>query len=134
MLEAIVDHLLPGGQGFPSASDTDLASWMAAQRRFAPAVSWLIERLPDDFAALPQDQQLGQLQAAEAADSERFGVVVIAAYSGYYTHRAVLAAVETHRGYKAGPPQPGGYALQPFDPQLLQVPSGRGPSYRDPDT
>lgn len=132
-LQAVVTQLLPGGQGFPSAGDVDLAAWIGGQSRFAAAIEWLLENLPGDFAKMSPDAQKAALEALEAADAERFGSVVVAAYSGYYTRPEVLAVIEAERGYKARPPQPGGYELDVFDPALLAVPSGRPPSYRDPN-
>ncbi|WP_419908252.1 hypothetical protein [Hoeflea sp.] len=132
-LQAAIMQLLPGGEGFPGAGDIDLAAWIGGQPRFTAAINWLIESLPDDFAQLPSDAQQALLEALEARNAERFGAVVVAAYSGYYTHPAVLSVIEAERGYKARPPQPGGYELVAFDPALLAVPSGRPPSYRDPE-
>ena len=132
-LQAVLMRLLPGGEGFPSAEDVDLAAWIGQQPRFASATDWLLEHLPDDFADLSQGRQKALLEQLETHDAERFGTFVIAAYSGYYTHPDVLSVIEAERGYKAGPPQPGGYQLEAFDPALLAVPASRPPSYRDPN-
>lgn len=132
-LEAAFNRLLPGGDGFPRAGDIGLAAWIDGQPRFAPATGWLLDALSGDFAQLLPDEQHAQLATVETQNAERFGAVVVAAYSGYYTHPDVLAVVEAKCGYKARPPQPGGYDLDAFDPAILAVPRGRPPSFRDPN-
>lgn len=127
-LAAVLDVLLPGGEGFPPASDVGLADWIMEQPRFAGAVDWLLAALPDDDSA----DLTAALRALEDSQPEPFGALIVAAYSGYYTHRDVLAVIEAKAGYKARPPQPGGYALEAFDPEMLAVPRSRPPSYRDP--
>ena len=131
-LVAALDLILPGGAGFPPASAVNLADWVGGQPRFAPAIAWLLGRLADGFDKMPASAGYTALEALEAEDPERFGAVVIAAYSGYYTHPDVLAVIEAERGYKARPPQPGGYDLAAFDDAILAVPRARPPSYRDP--
>jgi hypothetical protein len=130
---ALLDTLLPGGEGFPPASGVGLDGWIAGRPRFAPALAELVAALPEDFATRAPAARTATLTALEADRPELFGAVVVAAYSGYYTNPEVLAVVEARCGYKARPPQPGGYALPAFDPAILAVPRARAPLWRDPN-
>lgn len=126
-LEAVLDALLPGGEGFPAAGAVGLADWIRAEARFAAPVEAVVSRLTRG-ADLP-----AALAALEKSDPDGFGLLITAAYSGYYSNPAVLEVVETRTGYKSGPPQPGGYDLPEFDADILSVPKTHAPSYRDPD-
>jgi hypothetical protein len=104
------------------------------QARFRPALDALIAVLPGDFAALSAEARTDALKAVEAGKADLFDAATVAIYSAYYTRPHVLAAIEAARGYKAGPPQPGGYALPAFDPEILRVPRSRARLWRDPNT
>ena len=49
------------------------------------------------------------------------------AYSGYYQHPRVVETL----GLEARPPHPKGYAMEAFDPSLLDAVRRRGKIYRD---
>jgi hypothetical protein len=132
--DALLDTLLPGDHSFPGASAVGLGAWIAAEPRFAPALDAVLARLPEDFATREAEAREAILAALEAEGFAPFGTLVVGAYSGYYTHPEVLRAIEAETGYKARPPQPGGYALPAFDPEILAVPRARGPLYRDPES
>jgi hypothetical protein len=132
-LEAALDCLLPGGEGYPPAGELGLAAWVAGQERFAAAVAEVCGALPEGFAALDAAARVAALEEVERALPEAFDGFTVAAYSGYYTQPAVLAAIEARHGYKARPPQPGGYALPAFDPAILKVPAARAALWRDPE-
>lgn len=120
-----LDRLLPGGEGFPPASALGLAGRLADEPRFARAWAALLDRLPREVGR-------AELEQAEADAPEVFGAALNAAYSLYYTDPQVLAVMERATGYKAAPPQPGGYALPAFDPEMLAVPAARAALWRDP--
>ena len=131
VLDAVLDTMLPGGDGFPGGAGS--AEWLMAQARFGPALQALAAALPDGFVALSPDARTQALKAAEADIPEVFDAATIALYSAYYTRPDVLAAIEAARGYKAVPPQPGGYELPAFDPDILAVPMARDALWRDPN-
>ena len=133
LIDAILDTMLPGGEGFPPASATGAAAWLEGQARFRPALDDLASRLPPDFATSAPGARTEMLRILEAEEPAVFDAATVAIYSAYYTRPAVLAAIEAARGYKAAPPQPGGYALAPFDAALLAVPAARAALWRDPD-
>lgn len=130
-LTAALDTLLPGNDQFPSAAAIGLDERLSALDHLRPAVDGAVAKLPADFACLSRDDRTQHLQDWEADDPDGFGAFVIAAYSAYYTHPAVLAVVEHATGYAARPPQPQGYALAGFDPAIVAVPKRRGKLWRD---
>ena len=132
-LVAMLDTLLPGGDGFPSASAAGVPEWLSDEPRFAPVLSELLELLPEGFEDQGPDVRAELLAEVEAAAPGQFNDAVVAAYSGYYTRAAVLDAVGTACGYRAGPPQPGGHHLPPFDEAILEVPKSRRQSWLDPE-
>jgi hypothetical protein len=125
LLAAVLDAVLPGDGGFPSATSVDLAAAMAAHPRFALAADDLLAAL--DPAT---DDPVAALTALEAAGDARLAAFLVAAYSLYYTRPGVVAAIERETGYAARPPQPEGYILPAFDPAMLAMPASRPPHYR----
>ncbi len=132
-LIAMLDTLLPGGYGFPSASAAGVPEWLLGESRFAHVLTEMLELLPEGFEDQVPVIRAELLARVETAAPGRFNEAVVATYSGYYTRPAVLAVIETACGYKAGPPQPGGYELPPFDDSILEVPGSRQPNWLDPN-
>ena len=131
-IEAILETMLPGGYGFPGGAVTGAVDWLETQDRFRPALEALIAELPSSFVEDSPEARTNSLEAAERRIPAVFDVATVAVYSAYYTRAEVLAAIEAIRGYKAGPPQPGGYDLPAFDPGILAVPRARTALWRDP--
>jgi hypothetical protein len=130
---ALLDTLLPGDGDFPAGGL--VAAAMAAHDRFGLVLRDVLGHLPNDFAVMEARSRTAVLQAIEAAEPLLFDRLVVGAYSLYYTHPAVAEVLARETGYRAGPPQPGGHALAPFDPAMLAVPAARGPLYRQtPET
>ncbi|MEL6233735.1 MAG: hypothetical protein AAFR46_04965 [Pseudomonadota bacterium] len=123
--------LLPGQPPFPPAGALGLEAGILAEPRFAGAARAVLDAAPDleQLSDAAAETRLRQIETAQPA---LFGAFVVAAYSAYYTHPAVLAAIEAQTGYRAGPPQPGGYQLDPFDVEMLAVPAARAAGWRDP--
>ncbi len=130
-LRAALETLLPGDGRFPGAAAIDLVDRMSGIDHLHPAVAIASKHLPADMADRSASERTRLLQAWETDDPEGFGGFVIAAYSAYYTHPTVLAAIEAATGYAARPPQPAGYALAPFDDAVVAVPRRHGKRWRD---
>ena len=133
VLMAIVDTVLPGGDGFPTASSVGCVEMLQREERFQAYLNTFCALLPDDFPAASNEQRTSIFKDLEKANTALFDLVIVAAYSAYYSRPEVLDVIKYARGYKATPPQPGGYALEPFDPDFLAVPASRPPQWRDPD-
>lgn len=133
-LTALLDTLLPGdGADWPAAGSHGLADRLRELARTLDAVdalAWLLDRLPEDFAEAAAEVREDALRALEAEDPEAFGRIVTAAYSAYYTDPAIRDVIERLTGYENRPPQPKGYALEPFDERLLDKVRARKPFWR----
>ena len=132
-LAALLDCLLPGEEGFPPGSAGGAVDWLLTQARFIAPLGKVVAALPDGFDSMAPEKRAEALADVERAHPEVFGAAVIGAYSAYYTRPDVLQVIEAKCGYKAGPPQPGGYTLDAFDPDILSVPKARAASWRNPD-
>jgi hypothetical protein len=134
MIGAIMDTLLPGGEGFPSASEAGASDWILTEERLLLPLRALADKVPRDFEAMTQAARAEMLAVLEAKFPSLFSDAVVASYSAYYTRPGVLAVIEAECGYKARAPQPGGYDVSPFDPDLLAIPRSRAASWRNPRT
>lgn len=80
-----------------------------------------------DFMVLAPDQRDEALRRLEASQPELFATLLRQTYNSYYTNPAVQKLI----GEGAGPPQPKGYALPPFEEKLLESVRQRGKLWRD---
>lgn len=129
-LAAALDRILPGGEGFPSAGEVDLAGHLAKRPGKHAVEEAFASKLPAGFANLPGREQTAQLVALEAHEPALFKAFLVIAYSGYYAHPAVLEILESVTDYRARPPQPVGYALEPFDEAMRASARLRPPHFR----
>ncbi|MBL8835614.1 MAG: hypothetical protein JNL66_05180 [Alphaproteobacteria bacterium] len=129
LLDSILSTLLPGDADWPSAGSLDLSAAVRADCE-AAALAAILGALPPDFAAGDADARESALRAIEAAQPAAFERLVAAAYLAYYTEPRVRIVVERLTGYAARPPQPLGYALEPFDEALLATQKRRAPFWR----
>jgi hypothetical protein len=114
-LDALLDALLPGGEGFPPASTANIG----------PAVR---SRLGQDAetrlaAALLVTDGLAGLERDRPALFDQFRRV---AYLAYYEAPGVIAAIRASGIDYRGAPQPRGYDLAPFDPATDAPTHARG--------
>ncbi len=82
-------------------------------------------RLP--FLALTDDERDAVLQGVEASHPRPFQRLLRLTYNAYYTDPSVRRA----HGFEPDPPQPGGYAIPPFDESRLDHIKRRGKLWRD---
>ena len=126
MLAALLDTLLPGGDGFPAAGGL-----AGVGPRVADAARPVLALLPAGFAARDADAREAVLRGIEAEAPAMFGRLVTALYLAYYVQPEVHAVLARDHGYAARPPQPAGHELPPFDPALLDRQQQRAPFWRD---
>jgi hypothetical protein len=126
VIAALLNTLLPGGEGFPPAG-----SLPGLERRVADAAHPVIARLPADFASHDAASREAILQGIEREAPAAFGRLVAALYLAYYVEPDVRAVLARGHGYEARPPQPGGHDLTPFEPALLDRQRQRPPFWRD---
>lgn len=127
---ALLDTLLPGGAGFPSASAAGIASAMTSEeeRRLLASARFA---LPSDFLDRGEGGRIMAVEALETRLGKDFDALVVAAYSRYYTSASVLEVITSTTGYRH-PPQPFGYDLAVFDDAVVSKARTNPPSWRDP--
>ncbi len=120
---AVAEALIPGGDGYPSGREAQVALFVAdrASEQDAALLSTIAQRWPAPSASVAATS-LGEM---ERVDTASFVFLRELVYHGYYSSRRVLAAM-VDRGYRYhGAPQPLGY---PKTEELL-VPSVRRGSF-----
>jgi len=137
-LAALVDVLLPGDSLFPAASQTGAHQMLAERLRAhqgADAVERLIASLADErraFADLAPDQRIKVVRRLERAEPNFFAFVRAATYFAYYQHPLVVQAVRRLGHDYNDAPQPDGYSMPAFDPQV-NAPQHRRGFYKKTD-
>ena len=126
LLTAVLDTLLPGGEGFPSASGAGAGVFLLDQVRSSAPQEWLrplLTGLDDaaggDFTVRAAEQRTALLQECEVAQPLPFARLLALAYYSYYAQPAVIAAIQALGHDYNQTPQPLGYAMAPFDPANL---------------
>lgn len=139
LLTDVLDSIVPGGDGLPGAGALGVASHLdgavggsARLRRIFSEVLAAIEIASSRlftraFSDLSEDQRIEVLKRVELEDADFFGELVRQTYAGYYTRQDVAGLL----GLEARPPQPLGYALEPFNPSMVKNVRERGKIYRD---
>ena len=131
LLAAVLDSLVPAGDGFPAGSVA--VEHVLATAAVSPDVASLLERAlaaiddaPGAFARLGTDERERVLGRVEGTHRAPFDALVRHTYDGYYSHPAVLARL----GLEPGPVQPRGHRIESTAlPDLGRV-VARGPIYR----
>jgi hypothetical protein len=129
-LALMLDELLPGGDGFPRAGALNLGDWLRGRAEWAATVHAVVAILPAEFCDVHAEERAGILLDVESHYPDLFARMIVGVYSGYYTHPVVRAVIDLHTGYPIRPPQPKGYALQAFDPAVLDRVRQGPASYR----
>lgn len=116
----VMDALLPGGCGFPKASETGMGTMLLERLRRADAS--LPTRLAEavraaDEAFDPRNEACRHTVAAqlEAAEPKLFCEVRKLAYLTYYEQPAVIAAIRALGFRYNDTPLPEGYPTEPFE-------------------
>ena len=139
LLDAIVDRIIPPGDGVPGAGVVGAAEHVEGISGVSPQSRALltnglkvIEATSGrthsmQFVALSDGQKTEVLKQIESQHAEFFAVLVRETYSGYYSRSEVLRV----KGLPLSAPQPQGYEIEPFDATLLDGVRKRGKAYRD---
>ena len=137
LLVAVLDTLIPAGEGFPESGALALDHVVAIADASAQAGALLSRALDAiDLAArrdgtgaferLSVAEREDALRHVESSDPQAFDALVRHAYDGFYSHPATTMRL----GLEPGPVQPRGHRIEPAAlPDLTRV-AGRGPIYR----
>lgn len=139
LLEAVVDRIIPPGDGVPGAGEVGAAEHVEGICGVSPQSRALLTKglkaieaasghtHSMQFVALSDGQKTEVLKRIESQHAELFAVLVRETYSGYYSSPEVLRV----KGLPLSAPQPEGYEIEPFDESLLEGVRKRGKAYRD---
>ena len=134
LLAAVLDRLIPAGDGFPGAGsiatdyvlttaerDPTLAALLAA------GLAAVTVEAGGALFDVPDAEQDALLRRVEAAQPAFFDALVTHTYSGYYSNPLVQQLI----GLEPGPPHPRGHLLEPTDWTILERVRALPPLYRE---
>ena len=139
IIKAILDAILPGGNGFPSAGQLGVDRYLDRIAGESPEIKSLfsrgitslttlsIEKYGSGFCELGDAKKTSLLTELENNDTAFFRNLVLHTYNGYYTDPNVLKILDL--GVRA--PQPQGYKLESGDISALKEVQSRGQIYRE---
>ena len=139
LLHAVVDRIIPPGDGVPGARQVRAAEHVEGICGVSPQSRALlanglkaIEAASGrthavEFVTLSDGEKTEVLKQVESQHAEFFAVLVRETYSGYYSSPEVLRV----KGLPLSAPQPEGYEIEPFNDVLLDGVRKRGKAYRD---
>lgn len=123
VLSAVVETLLPGGDGFPPASSTSTPGLMVHVLGMHAVETWLRPGLASieilgggDFLMIDGPARTEALRRAQEEDGPFFDRLLDLAYYSYYAQPAVIEAVRALGIEYNDTPQPRGYEMDPFVP------------------
>jgi hypothetical protein len=134
-LDAVLDTLLPGGEGFPSATAAEITTFLLDQAGTTGLQAWLLPLLAgldqaagSPFADHSPERRSALLRDLEATQPLLFARLLALAYYSYYAQPAVVAAIRALGHDYHQTPLPLGYGMAPFDPanptHLPTIPRG----------
>jgi hypothetical protein len=131
LLADAMDRLVPPIDDLPGAGTLGLAAdveQLAARHPpYQRALRTFLDTLGTRWSAdLPDAEKDAVLKDLEQADAAAFGAVLELVYLAYYGD----ARVHQRVGWRGGPLQPAGFALPPFDPEILHTARRRKPFWR----
>jgi hypothetical protein len=131
LLVDAMDRLVPPIDDLPGAGTMGLAvnvEQLAARHPpYQRALRAFLDNLaPRWSAGLPDAEKDAALSDLEKADGATFTAIVELVYLAYYADPRVHKRV----GWRGGPLQPAGFALPPFDAEILQTARQRKPFWR----
>jgi hypothetical protein len=131
MLADAMDRLVPSIDDLPGAGAMGLAAdveRLAARHPpyHAALRAFVNELAPRWSAGLPDAEKDALLANLEKTDGAAFTSVLELVYLAYYATPRVHKRV----GWRGGPLQPEGFALPPFDPDILDSARRRKPFWR----
>ena len=136
LLIAVLDTLVPAGEGFPESGALAFDHVVAiagASPEAGPLLSQALDAVQEaaradarGFAGLSIPEREDVLRRVERSHPQAFDALVRHTYDGFYSHPATIARL----GLEPGPVQPRGHRIEPAAlPDLARV-SARGPIFR----
>jgi len=122
---AVVDTLFPADAGLPSGTEAGVT---LAPTDHDPVLTAIADRSGGEasFVAADEPTRVATLQTVEQEDGAAFERMIVDLLADYCEAESVLRAF----GWRAGPPQPRGFELSPFDETILAQAKQRGRLWR----
>ncbi len=118
--------LLPGGEGFPSATASGMGELLLSRLSGADRLLAAITAAGGPLAPLSPSARHAVVARIEADQPELFDEVRKIVYLTYYEQEAVVAAIRALDMPYNSAPLPEGYAPEAFDPAIDAPKHGRG--------
>lgn len=127
LLRAVMDEMIPAGDGMPAASEVGGVEYLAELATKAPSLGEELQKslsalvtvtskqFARDFSALPQDKRIAVLRDLEKSDSEAFGNLKGYVCESYYTQPTIWKLI----GYDVHGTEGSTSGLEIFDETLL---------------
>lgn len=133
-LERLLEILIPESDGHPSAAQAILIPNLISDvsKRYDYAlIEKMLNSLTEDLTKLDINSAEVQIRNCETKFPAEFSVLLNAVYIAYYESPKVLQRISEKTGYNTNPPQPEGYSLVAFDPELLQNVRAKKPFWKE---
>ncbi len=132
MLKAIVDEIIPAGNGMPSASQVGGVAYIekliAQEPGMGHVLTECITTLSNkDFAHLPQPERVAALKNLEASNTASFALLRDSVYESYYINPQIWKLI----GYELYPTDRTGPHMKPFDKSVIATVSQKPRYYRE---
>jgi hypothetical protein len=136
LLIAVLDTLVPAGEGFPESGALAVDHVLAiagASAEAGPLLSQALDAVQEaaradarGFSGLSIPEREDVLRRVERSHPQAFDALVRHTYDGFYSHPATIARL----GLEPGPVQPRGHRIESAAlPDLARV-TARGPMFR----
>lgn len=137
LLIDVLDQIIPEGKSLPSAGTTaaNFVAEMASRSNMVMRTVMDVLNITEasagsnhskSFLDIPHDSKELVLKNVEESHPEMFSNFVSLVYDGYYTNESVIALL----GSDAGMPQPTGFPVPPFNPEIVANVRKLGPRFR----
>lgn len=139
ILIAVLDCLIPEDSPMPSAGAVGVDIYIKSVCEQSSVTESVVmdvlnhtDKLSGDqmggpFVELANDDKTVVLRAVEESFSTLFNDFLTLTYKGYYTNPRVVEVI----GPDAGPPQPAGFTVKPFDERSLERVRQAGSLYKE---
>lgn len=123
-LDFVADVLIPPSASWPAPSTLSVGADLAGRLRereiqLLTAALEFLEPLAD-FADAPSDERVRRVADLESKEPAVFDVLRRCVYYGYYAQPAVIRILR-EQGYDINEsPQPKGYRMDPFNPNVVE--------------
>ena len=139
ILTEVLDCLIPEDPPMPSAGTVGVDIYIQSVCEQSSVTESVVidvlnqtdkvseEQMGAPFVELPNDDKTAVLHAVEESCSTLFNDFLTLTYKGYYTNPKVVEVI----GPDAGPPQPDGFTVKPFDERSVDRVRQAGPLYKE---